>query len=327
MRTIPPTPITIKKDADVMDRLRAYTLAGPSGLTPSALNKYLDCRLKFYYQYVAGLHEREGVQDEVDPAVFGNVLHKAMERVYQNYVERTQQTTITAEAVQQLRGRALERAVRQGFQEHFRGRSDEEFTLEGRNLIAHDIVFKMAERILATDAQYAPFEVVSLERESDVGYAMTLSVPVGEKTVVVTLKGIIDRVDRKDGTVRVLDYKTGRDEKRIKSLESLFDRDDPQRNKAAMQAMLYALLYASQKTTADERIVPGLVNAKELFGDDFDPRLKLDKHPIDDFAPYQVEFTQGLTQLLSELFDPKVPFDQTEDTKKCAYCPFVKLCY
>ena len=327
VRTIPPTPITIAKDAAVMDRLHVYTQEGTSGLTPSALNKYLDCRLKFYYQYVAGLRESEGVQDEVDPAVFGNVLHKAMERVYQHYVERTKQTTVTADAIQQLEGKALERAVREGFREHFRGRSEEEFALEGRNLIAHDIVLKMAKRILETDAGYAPFEIVSLERESDVGYAMVLPVPGGETTVRVTLKGIIDRVDRKESIVRVLDYKTGRDEKRIKSIDSLFDRDDPQRNKAAMQALLYALLYQSQTTRADERITPGLVNAKELFGSDFDPRLVLNKHPIDDFEPYRAEFTQGLTRLLSELFDPAVPFDQTQDTKKCDYCPFVKLCY
>ena len=55
---------------------------------PSALNAYLNCRLKFYYKYVAGLRESEGVQDDVDPAVFGNVLHKAMERVYQRHVEQ-----------------------------------------------------------------------------------------------------------------------------------------------------------------------------------------------------------------------------------------------
>ena len=327
VRTIPPTPITIQKDAAVMERLAVYTAEGPSGLTPSALNKYLDCRLKFYYQYVAGLYESEGVQDDVDPAVFGNVLHKAMEQVYQRYVERTEQTVITAEAIEQLKGKALKQAVQQGFREHFRGRSAEDFTLEGRNLIAHDIVLKMAKHILDMDANYAPFEVVSLERESDVGYVMVYPVPMDGTTLRVTLKGVIDRVDRKDGTVRVLDYKTGRDEKKIKSIASLFDRNDPQRNKAAMQAMLYALLYASQATSADERITPGLVNAKELFEQTFDPRLIIDQHPVDDFEPYQAEFTQALTQLLKELFDPQVPFDQTEDTKKCDYCPFVKLCY
>ncbi len=327
VRTIPPTPITIEKDADVLERLHVYTETGTSGLTPSALNTYLDCRLKFYYKYVAGLQESEGVQDEVDPAVFGNVLHKAMERVYQHYVERSGQTTITAEAIAQFKTKALDRAVQEGFREHFRGRPDSEFSLEGRNLIAYDIVRKMAARILEMDAQYAPFEIVSLEREADVGYSLLLPVPVAEGALRVRLKGIIDRVDRKDGVVRVLDYKTGRDEKKLKSIASLVDRDDPQRNKAAMQALFYALLYVSQATDTDEKITPGLVNAKELFGQDFDPRLILDKHPIDDFRPYQAEFTEALTGLLAELFNPDVPFGQTEDTKKCDYCPFVKLCY
>ena len=324
VRTLPPQPIAIEKEPSVMERLAVYTEAGPSGLTPSALNTYLDCRLKFYYKYVAGLQESEGVQDDVDPAVFGNVLHKAMERVYQRHVERTGQTAVTAEDIKRFKGKPLDRAVQEGFQEHFRGRADEALTLEGRNLIAYDMVRKMADRILAMDAQYAPFEVVSLERETDAGYARLLPVP--DAAVTVRLKGIVDRVDRKGDTVRVLDYKTGRDEKKVYGIASLFDRDDKKRNKAAMQAMLYAFLY-EPRAAPDERIMPGLVNAKELFGDAFDPRLILDKHPIDDYRPYAAEFTQALTGLLSELYDPTVPFTQTDDLKKCDYCPFVRLCY
>ena len=326
VRTLPPQPIAIDKEPSVRERLAVYTDAGPSGLTPSALNTYLDCRLKFYYKYVAGLRESEGVQDDVDPAVFGNVLHKAMERVYQRHVEQTGQTAVTAEDIKGFKGKALDRAVQEGFQEHFRGRTDEKLTLEGRNLIAYDMVRKMAARILAMDAQYAPFEVVSLERETDTGYERLLPVSVGDISVTVRLKGIIDRVDRKGDTVRVVDYKTGRDEKRIKSIVSLFDRDDRQRNKAAMQAMFYAFLY-EPRAAPDEKITPGLVNAKELFGDQFDLRLILGKHPIDDYRPYAAEFTQALTGLLSELYDPAVPFTQTEDLKKCDYCPFVRLCY
>ena len=69
------------------------------------------------------------------------------------------------------------------------------------------------------------------------------------------------------------------------------------------------------------------MNAKELFGDEFNPRLLLGKHPIDDYRPHAAEFTQALTGLLSELYDPTVPFTQTDDLKKCDYCPFVRLCY
>jgi hypothetical protein len=326
VRILPPQPIAIEKEPTVMERLAVYAEMGSSGLTPSALNTYLDCRLKFYYKYVAGLRESEGVQDDVDPAVFGNVLHKAMERVYQRHVDQTGQATVTAEDIRGFKSKALDRAVREGFQEHFRGQADDTLTLEGRNLIAYDIVRKMAARILEMDAQYAPFEVVSLEREADAGYVRLLPVPAGNDSVTVRLKGIIDRVDRKGNTVRVLDYKTGRDEKKVYGFASLFDRDHPNRNKAAMQALFYAFLYEPH-ATSDERITPGLVNAKELFGDQFDPRLLLDKHPIDDYRPYAAEFTQALSELLSELYDPTVPFSQTEDLKKCDYCPFTRLCY
>ncbi len=326
VRTAPPQPITVQKSEAVRTQLAVYTEAGRSGLTPSALNTYLDCRLKFYFKYVAGLRESDGVQDNVDPAVFGNVLHKAMECVYQAHVERYGNQPITAEAIEQLKGEPLDKAVRQGFQEHFRGQTDERFRLEGRNLIAYDMVHKMARRILDMDAQDAPFEIVSLERASDTGYVRLLEVLTDVGRQRVRIKGIIDRVDRKDGGVRVLDYKTGRDEKRMKSVASLFDRNDERRNKAAMQALFYAFLFEPQ-TSPDERITPGLINAKDLFGDQFDPRLILNKHPLEDFRTCQSEFIDQLVQLLAELFGSDRPFDQTEDKKKCDYCPFARICY
>ena len=323
VRTLPPVPIVIEKSPEVLKKLHVYT--GPSSLTPSALNKYLDCRLKFYYQYVAGLRESEMVQAEVDPAVFGTILHRAMELVYGEHAPQTQESVITAEVVKRLKEESLIPAVKKAFNEHFHLQQDE--ALEGRSIIAFEIVLKMAHRIMEMDAEYAPFEIVSLEAGEGRGYGMVLpiTVPHGER-LPVALRGIIDRVDRKERVVRVLDYKTGRDEKRIKTIASLFDRDDPQRNKAAMQALFYALLY-TENTTADEQVTPGLVNAKELFTHDFDVRLILDRKPLDDFREVKEEFVPHLVAVLEELFDPAIPFDQTTDERKCGYCPFVKLCY
>ena len=155
---------------------------------------------------------------------------------------------VTAKDIKGFKRKALDQVVQEGFQEHFRGRADETLTLEGRNLIAYDIVRKMAARILEMDARYAPFEVISLEREADAGYVRLLPVPAGEASVTVRLKGIINRVDRKGNTVRVLDYKTGRDEKKVYGFASLFNRDDDKRNKAGMQAMFYAFLYEPRAT-------------------------------------------------------------------------------
>ncbi|MEQ9439959.1 MAG: PD-(D/E)XK nuclease family protein [Cyclobacteriaceae bacterium] len=330
VRAIPAEPITIEKQADVLTRLHRYTRQPNHpprrSLTPSALNTYLDCRLKFYYKYVVDLKEPDEVQEEVDPAVFGNLLHRAMELVYQSVIT-VEERTLTQQMIAQLKKDQLSAAVKDAFREHYGQEGGEAFILEGRNVIAYDIVRKMARRILDMDMAYAPFEIISLEREEGRGYFWETAVEVKEgQSTTISLRGIIDRIDRKDGVVRVLDYKTGRDERKADSMESLFDRDDKKRNKAAFQALFYALLY-QQSSGGKESIVPGLVNAKDLFAADFDARISIDKQLVSDYTPWDEAFQKELAVLLRELFNPDIPFDQTTDLRKCTLCPYAKLCY
>ncbi len=329
VQTIPPQPIIIEKNADVLERLHRYTCQADHppqrSLTPSALNTYLDCRLKFYYKYVVDLKEPEVVQEEVDPAVFGNLLHRVMELVYQSVIN-DQNRTVTANVVDELKGQQLTKAVTAAFKEHYGQPEGAEFKLDGRNLIVHDIVLKMARQILAMDSKYAPFNIISLERDKGRGYFWETTIQnEEEETTTVSLRGIIDRIDQKDATIRVLDYKTGRDEKQTKDLSSLFDRENKQRNKAAFQALFYALLY--RQHSAEGKIVPGLVNAKDLFSQDFDSRIYVSKQAVNDFAAWQEPFIEELHTLLQELFDATVAFNQTDDLRKCSFCPYAKLCY
>ncbi|WP_438503998.1 PD-(D/E)XK nuclease family protein, partial [Bacteroides acidifaciens] len=59
--------IQIEKTPEVLRRIyRAYDSSNPKSviLSPSALNAYLDCRLRFYYRYVAGLKTPDEVSAE-----------------------------------------------------------------------------------------------------------------------------------------------------------------------------------------------------------------------------------------------------------------------
>jgi hypothetical protein len=328
----PAQPICIEKSDEVMKKLYNYilqpeSLSKQARLTPSALNTYLDCRLKFYYQYVVRLKETDNVEEEVDAAVFGNILHKVMEVLYTDYTERQGKKLITANDCQKLKGKPLDAAILKGFREHYGMEDGAQQIFAGRNAIAREIVHKMALRILDHDSRYAPFEIESLEARGAEGYRMELPLQIRDMSEQVALKGIIDRVDRKEDVVRVLDYKTGRDERLVTDLASLFDRDHPKRNKAAMQAMFYAMLYARNSTKGYAQIVPGLVNATELFKDDLDTRLQMSGSPLDDFVNYQDEFQEKLIELLQEIFDRNTPFGQTTDDKKCNFCPYSNICY
>ena len=63
----------------------------------------------------------------------------------------------------------------------------------------------------------------------------------------------------------------------------------------------------------------------------FDPLVKLPDENGKNALPrpyseVEERFNEFMKKVLSELFDPSVPFRQTEDLKVCDYCPFTSSC-
>ncbi len=333
-------PLAIPKDDGVWEVLQQHLTqngeAPERRFTPSALNTYLECRLRFYFKYIAGIVEPEEVQEEVDPAVFGNLVHRAMELLYKEHIDSKRGFALLYPEDFRKMHKDLAQVVDRSFAEHY---GVKEVSFEGRNYIIRSIVEKLGKAILRCDEAYAPFEIVALESESRFKgespeqnrYRMEVPIAVAGRRYQVGLKGIIDRIDRKDNKVRILDYKTGQDEKRFESLESLFDRDNEKRNKAVMQTLLYSLLYLNAYPHEEGRVIPGLYNSRELFSPGFDVRLEIKGErgytPVQDVRDYAQDFMIQLQGLLEEIFDPAQPFTQTDNLRKCSYCSFREICH
>lgn len=331
-----PEAITITKSDTVEKELRRFMTSQPEfshRFTPSAVNTYLDCRLKFYLRHIARIREPEKLEDEVDPKVFGNLLHNTMEFLYKRFIETRHKTSVTTEDFDFL-NTALEEAIVAAFRKQYQIPRHKKFSFEGRNILAKAMVRKFAGKILENDRQYAPFEIIGLEADEEEGYHTDLPVVIRGKQHFVGLKGVIDRIDNKEGVVRVIDYKTGRDDKRIEDIPSLFDRHHEKRNKAAMQTLFYSLLFTEARPGNNLPVMPGIFNSKEMFADEFDIRLKV-KEPgsknkylsLNDARPVLAAFRQGLTGILEEIFDVENNFDQTEDLKVCVTCPYTGICH
>jgi len=123
-----------------------------------------------------------------------------------------------------------------------------------------------------------------------------------------------------------LDYKTGKDNKKGSSIQSLFNRVVNDRNKAAMQTLLYAYFYQQSHPDNQLPLKPGSFNIKEIYDPQFNPFLQMGKEEITDYREFSEEFESGLSKLLGEILNPSVPFDQVEDEKKCRYCAYKEIC-
>jgi PD-(D/E)XK nuclease superfamily len=340
-------PISIPKKGPVLQQLRKFIRQSDGTvqhLTPSALNTYLDCSLRFYFQYLAKLKAPAAPQQATHALVFGNLLHTVMERLYTPIMNKKQGQPLQPQDLAAMQKMAV-LVVKDVFVSTFHPGQHELMAVKGDNAIAQAVMTKLVSRILALDQAYAPFTLVGLEMGRQT--PLYLDFELGLATSV-RLQGIIDRVDWKAGVLRVLDYKTGLDEKKIQSISALFDRTATRRNKAAFQTLFYAWLFWQQgqphiaatslasghqaSFTEGVKSMPGLLNIRQIFDDNFDPRFslrQLGSHtyiPIENIKDHQEEWEQGLRETLLELFDPAVPFAQTDDEIRCVSCPYRGIC-
>ncbi len=318
----PINPITIFKDEGVTEALGKLSEGNSrfKGISPSALNTYIECRLRFYLRHVARIKEADEVEEDLDARVLGNFLHEVMERFYKHIRERKGGKLV--EASDLVEGESLiEKLIDEVFVNAYRLDPSKPVEYEGQRLVVREVVKRFAHRIVEMDKAYAPFVMEALEQEG-----LLYNVKLNSAPGSVLISGKIDRVDRKGDLIRVIDYKTGKDKLDFESIASLFSRDQ-KRNKAAFQTMLYALLYKANTSGNGSRIVPGLINRMNVFDKNFQFGLKVGKTYVEDVDPLLGEFELHLKTLLDELFDPVVPFDQTTDTEMCRFCPYESICY
>ena len=325
-----PNVISVQKNEEIMERLFRFTSKQnfKKRFTPTAINTYLDCKLKFYFKYVMELYEQEEMAEEVDAMVFGNILHKVMEHLYQSY-DTDGKRAITRIEIDHMRLK-VDSEINKEFAKQF-GAEEKEFLFEGQNVLVREIIKKMVLKVLEFDEQQTPFEIIGLETDGKEGYRLNADIIVDGKNMTVGLKGIIDRIEKKDGHIRIVDYKTGKDEKVFADIPSLFDRNNNNRNKAVLQTFIYGLLYLNTPgVDTDHPVQAALFNIRDLFRTDFSPLIQSGKgnakSDVPDIRVYVDEFAGELRRLLEEIFNSDEVFSQTEDRKKCAYCPYVGMC-
>ncbi|MDR1602980.1 MAG: PD-(D/E)XK nuclease family protein [Tannerella sp.] len=310
----PPT-LQADKTADVMTKLSACLHDGTKAISASAVNTYLDCPLKFYFTFVEDMKEEDDVTETVENRMFGNILHKTLEMLYQPFCG----ATVTADLLKlAAREQALTDIIARAFADvcfH----TDRVQPLGGQHYLTGEVIRKYVLKILERDAKMTPFLYVGSEKRMQ----ETLRLPDGRK---VRLKGFIDRMDEAGGIRRIVDYKTGvKKTLEYKSVERLFDRTAADRPQAVMQVFMYAWMYGVRNP---QPVCPVVYYVRELFLPTFDPAVyeEREKAPIADFTPLRDAFESCLRTCLDEMLNADIPFVQTADSKTCGYCPFAGIC-
>lgn len=322
------SPITVEKTPDVMRRMQSLfdVRTNPKAkFSPSALNYYLDCPLKFYYRYVAGLSAPDEVSAEIDSATFGSIFHYAAEHIYKDLT--THGKVINKEALETLLRNEvkLQDYVDTAFKKlFFNVPQNEKPEYNGVQLINSAVIARYLKQLLQNDLRYAPFTFIASEMEVD--EPIDIQTPKG--VIKSRIGGIIDRMDSKDGTLRIVDYKTGGDADTPPHVESLFI-PDKKRSNYVFQTFLYAAIMCRKQPTM--KIAPALLYIHRAATETYSLVIQMGeprkpKEAVEDFSKYEKEYRERLQGLLEEIFNPEKSFTQTEIIEKCTYCDFKALC-
>jgi len=298
--------IVVEKSPEVMEILMAkFVNDSNSALSASALKKYIDCPLSFYFSNVEGVEEESEISQEVEANEFGSIFHDTMQSLFAPFLKQEVTKGTLGAMIKNVA--LIEKYIDDGFLKH---KNIKQVT--GYNLLIKRIIVRYVLQTLGYDSSIAPFFYLS----SEMRIRSYLPVKWGYN---VNLKGFIDRLDRKD-SLRIVDYKTGQGELKFTSIDALFESGGVSSNKVAFQMMLYALMLERDKEVffdGDVKLAPYFIRSLVKQANS---EMSVNSEQINCFKERAIT-------LIEEIFDPSVPFKGSENEKVCRWCPYTSICF
>ncbi|MAD97689.1 MAG: hypothetical protein CMB99_10225 [Flavobacteriaceae bacterium] len=242
---------TIDRNPEIYQKLQKHLARG---LSSTAITTFLNNPLTFYKKYVLGIHEADEVEETIAANTLGTVIHETLRKLYTPFVNKY----LEADDIENMQNQS------QAIISEMFGREIREGNIrEGKNRLIFEVAksyiknFLNAEKKLLSDENNA-LKILSLEAD----YKTEITIEGLDFPVV--LKGQIDRIDELNGTLRVIDYKTGKVESGNLKVLNFEDLKEEKFHKA-IQLFVYALMVAnSNKFDTAKPMVAGNISFKKL---------------------------------------------------------------
>ncbi|MBO5831597.1 MAG: PD-(D/E)XK nuclease family protein [Alistipes sp.] len=290
-----------------------------ASLSPTALFRYVECPMKFYLHSVAKLRTQDEVSETIDALMFGNILHDSMQELYDEFKDVANPKLGIAS---KCKREEVERVVDKHISEliyHSDKSAIEEFS--GDTILVRDIIVRyITDGIAHYDAEQDGYTIRDLEGDVEYDYPISAG-------RMVKLYGRADRIDeRADGTLQIIDYKSGNvPHLEFNGVDNLFRGKAQERVSNIFQTLLYSMML--HKINGVESM-PTLYFASRMMSDDYSPNI-IDTSTgavVERYTDVAEQFEDELNVVLEELFDYDKPFEQCGDEDMCKYCDFKSIC-
>lgn len=293
--TIAYQPIEVPKTESVSVRLREIA---EKGFSPSSLTAYIRNPIQFYFQRVLRISEVDEVEENIAVNTLGTIIHKTLEELYKPFVGRL----LTKEDILNALKKVDEETLTQ-----FKLVYKEGEIKKGRNLLAFEVakqnVTNFLNQELASLHDGDEIQIIALEQN----YERLLehsSLPFP-----VLIKGNVDRIELRNGIIRIIDYKTGKVDKNNLILKQWNGLTEDIKNDKIIQVLAYAFMFEEQLKNRQMEV--GILSFKNLKSGFLPFIFKEGKEETSIVSEEVIQnYLEQIVGLLAEIMNKEVPFTE-----------------
>ncbi|SDX58131.1 PD-(D/E)XK nuclease family protein [Flavobacterium degerlachei] len=288
-------PMVIEKSEAVMTRLKEIATVG---FSPSALTSYIRNPIQFYFQKILRIREVEEVEENIALNTLGTIIHETLKVLYEPFIGKF----ITEHDIQNCFKQIDDEVLKQ-----FKAVYKEGEIKKGRNLLAFEVAKRNVSNFLKVELESIKagdaIKILALEET----FQRTLTHP--SLPFPVLIKGNVDRIEERNGTIRIIDYKTGKVEKASVTLKTWKGLTEEIKNDKIIQVLAYAYMY--EENAKSKPIEAGIISFKNLksgflpfnFKEEKDVNMIINEEVM-------ANYLEQIVLLLNEILDVSVPFEE-----------------
>ncbi len=292
--------------------------------SPSSIENYINCPMKFYFEYILNIKEKETLTEDATKIDIGNIAHAVLKNFYKDY---TSKFNYKNEEIREEIGELIE--------DEFK-----EKKIDSSSPLNKAIVLLLKERLsrfVADDLKKLKEKYIKrIEHEK----VYNLIFPVDKNEI--KLYGKIDRLEKYENLINIIDYKTGNINKKIQSadklltvldeIRGLYSKNIEDYKKAlsclqnelkSFQLFFYTFLFYKNEKIKNKKINACYVSLKKMKREAECVISKKDRENIDDFIKL---FESILKEIILDILKRNEFASIKENNLSCRFCPYKTLC-
>ncbi len=292
-------PMVIPKTSAIIERLIA--IATDKGFSPSSLTGYIRNPIQFYTQRILRINEAEDVEENIAANTLGIIIHSALEELYTPYLNQFL-------AVHHIA--SMESKIDAVILKYFKQEYKEGEITKGKNLLAFEVAkrnvynFLQVEKKAITEDNDA-VKVLLLEE------SLSCEIQLESFDFPIKIAGKVDRIEERNGVIRIVDYKTGRVAAGSLKLNDIFALTPEIANEKIIQLLCYAMMFENHELRKNLDITAGIISFKNMkngflpfgIGSGKDANTVITSEMLEDFKVI-------IKLLILEIFNPEIPFKE-----------------